>query len=110
VELPPSPKILVIAPQPQGEERTHAEHHLETLERELSSRNRLVKWGQHLQMATAWEKFTDIAQRFQPAVVYYCGHGVSDGNTTRLVFAAARSRKRVEKPVGDLRAILSSGR
>jgi hypothetical protein len=98
--LPPEPKILVVAPEPEGVTHTKAQSHLETLEYRLSLYDHHLSLGDHLQVATTWEGFRQLLGEFQPHIVYYYGHGVGDRYRSRLVFATGEGR-RVDKPVAD---------
>ena len=100
-ELPPSPRTLVVAPQPVGVERTRAESHLEELENELSARDHLLSEGCHLRIVYTWEDFTQAVQEFEPQVVYYYGHGMGNVHKTKLVFAAGKNQKRQDVPIAD---------
>ena len=100
-ELPPSPRILVIAPQPTGAADTKAKDHLEALEDMLSSHDQLLSFGNNLQAANTWEDFVDLTKEFKPQLVYYYGHGIGDGTKTRLVFVSGKALQRVDKPIAD---------
>lgn len=100
-ELPPSPRILVIAPQPVDVPPTYAALHLEALETLLSSHDHLLAWGRHLKRVETWEEFTQEAPAFEPQVVYFYGHGEGDLHRARLAFAG-RPRKELQAvPVAD---------
>ncbi|MCP4213719.1 MAG: hypothetical protein GY765_03635, partial [bacterium] len=45
--------------------------------------------------------YVRLVDEFKPQLVYYYGHGESDGKITRLVFAEGKNRKRADKPVAD---------
>lgn len=101
-ELPPSPRILMVMPEPAGLPKIDAEQHLEELEDTLSTANYLHTIGRHLIVAKTWEEFKQAAKEFKPHVVYYYGHGTSDGRTSALVFAEEAKLRPVEKPVADV--------
>lgn len=105
-ELPPSPRMLVVAPQPVGEQETKASSHLEKLEELLSDADPRHTWGSNLRKAATWEEFTRIVQEFRPEVVYYYGHGVGDRHTSRLMFATDKEHRRVDIPIADVAACL----
>lgn len=100
-ELPPSPKMLVVAPQPDDFPNTRAEPHLEALEDLLSASDHRLSFGNHLRAAYTWEEFTQAIKEFEPQIVYYYGHGVGDMHTARLVFAAGKHQQRKDVPVAD---------
>ncbi|MDM8522029.1 hypothetical protein QUF80_01555 [Desulfococcaceae bacterium HSG8] len=110
-ELPPSPKMLIIAPQPQGVEDTKAEPHLKELEELLSPADSRYTLSPddtkeaHLQVVTTWETFREKLPVFQPDILYYYGHGVGDRYSSRLVFAA-ENNAREDKPAADLLPLL----
>ena len=98
--LPPRPKMLVVAPEPEGVAKTRAKSHLETLEYRLSLHDHHLSLGDHLRVATTWERFRQLLGEFNPHIVYYYGHGVGDRHRSRLVFATGQGQ-RVEKPIAD---------
>lgn len=99
--LPPSPRMLVVAPEPVGEDKTRAKSHLEALEYRLSLYDHHLSLGDHLQVATTWEQFRQQLDEFKPHIIYYYGHGVGDRYRSRLVFAAGKEHRQMEKPIGD---------
>ncbi|MEZ4866210.1 MAG: hypothetical protein R3C14_33140 [Caldilineaceae bacterium] len=100
-ELPPSPRILVVAPQPVGVTATYAARHLEVLEDRLSSHDHLLAWDRHLKLVETWEEFTQQVKAFAPQVVYYYGHGEGDVHNARLTFATGPGRQLLRVPVAD---------
>lgn len=105
-ELPPSPRLLIVAPQPAGVAATRAETHLETLENLLSAADPRHVRGQALRVVETWEAFTQAVAVFQPDVVYYYGHGIGDSHTSRLLFASAQGNRRLDIPIADVAACL----
>ncbi len=102
-ELPPSPRMLIIAPEPPGLNRpTRSEEHLEELEDMLSSHDPRMSFGDNIKAAKTWEDFLQLAASFEPELIYYYGHGVGDRRLTRLVFETGPDRRPVEKPVLDV--------
>lgn len=100
-ELPPSPRLLVIAPQPDGILGTLAEQHLDALEDLLSAHDHLLTWDRHLKLVRTWEEFTRQVKTFEPQIVYYYGHGVGGMDRSRLVFADGANNQRYDAPVAD---------
>lgn len=100
-ELPPSPRMLIIAPQPHGVAPTRAQTHFEKLESHFSAQDHRLALGKNLKLAHTWEEFTQLAKEFEPHIVYYYGHGTGDQDNGRLVFATGTSRQRVDKPIAD---------
>ncbi len=100
-ELPPSPRLLVVAPRPAGLADTKAKDHLEDLEDMLSSHDPLLSFDNHIRVAGTWEDFVRLVEEFKPQLVYYYGHGEGDGKRTRLILAEEKTRKPVDKPMDD---------
>ncbi len=101
-ELPPSPRMLIVMPQPAGEPDTRAKAHLEDLELLLSSADHHFERGKNMQVAATWAEFRRLVKEFQPELLYYYGHGVGDQRTSRLLFARGKTRKRHDVPVADI--------
>lgn len=87
IELPPSPRIMIIMPQPNGWGATSSKVHLQDLERNLSSVNRLHVCGQNLYLVETWEEFQEQLPLIRPHVLYFYGHGDSDTSNSQLIFA-----------------------
>ncbi len=104
--LPPSPKMLVVIPQPAGLRDTHAEAHLEDLELMLVSADHLFGQGRHLRVATTWSDFCRLAGDFRPHLLYYYGHGSGDRRTSRLIFAKNAAGQPLDVPVADVAHVL----
>lgn len=104
--LPPIPRLLIVAPQPNGVSDTQATAHLEELRTELARYLPAYREGpeSQLRVVTDWAALTTTLPEFKPDVLYYYGHGVSrDGEaSTRLVFAGDAEGGRDDRPVGDL--------
>ncbi len=100
-ELPPSPKMLIIAPCPQGIENTQADAHLEELDNLFAARNPLLRIGQNLAVARTWEEFIHLAQTFKPVIIYYYGHAQGDVHKARLLFAQGQKHKLKRVPLTD---------
>ncbi len=101
-ELPPSPKMLIIAPQPANVAATKAEPHLEALEEMLSAADHRLSFGKHLKLVRTWEEFTAALKTFKPQIVYYYGHGKGDFNSSRLLFASGKDHVCKAVPVADV--------
>ncbi|MDM8517039.1 hypothetical protein QUF76_12630 [Desulfobacterales bacterium HSG16] len=100
-ELPPSPKMLIVAPQPAGAEKTHAESHIAEIEDLLSSHDLRFTSGKNILFVHTWEEFTAAVKEFCPQIVYYYGHGEGNFQKANLVFATGRNNQRIDKPVAD---------
>ncbi len=100
-ELPPSPKMLVAIPDPDGVQATGGEQHLDQLEDHLASADARLVRGQHLAVARTWDEFRALAAELKPSVVYFYGHGEGDRRSSRLVFEAAGGKRR-DVPLADV--------
>jgi hypothetical protein len=132
-ELPPSPKLLIAAPQPEQWPDTQAGPHIAELQDLLSAADVSYIDNSRLRVATSWKTFLAEIGTFQPDLVYYYGHGTGDRHSTRLVFAddnhatcevsvadfAAALRHQLKTPLlaayinccqGDAGGILGAGR
>lgn len=100
-ELPPEPRMLIIAPEPAGVEKTRAAAHLDTLEYRLSTFDFRLSRDYNIKTAQTWEEFRRLLQTFKPHIIYYYGHGMGDQFNSRLVFAAGPQAERADKPIVD---------
>lgn len=100
-ELPPSPQLLFVMPEPKAQPPTGATHHLESLEKLLSGANRRHAQGYNLKVVKTWDEFAEASRSFKPDVVYFYGHGSGDLQKSSLVFETADQRGTVLKPVAD---------
>jgi len=98
VELPPAPRLLVIAPQPQDIVDTDADTHMAALQGRLSSGDAHMQWGKYLRRVSAWDEFVAVLPEFRPHLIYYYGHGMGTEYRADLVFADTRG-KRKDVPV-----------
>ncbi len=100
VELPPSPRLLVIAPQPTDVADTEADAHLEALQERLSGSDARLVWGNHLRKVSGWEEFVAVLPEFRPHLVYYYGHGTGTEHRGELTFTTPQGKAR-KIPVAD---------
>ncbi len=105
-ELPPSPRLLVVAPEPSAWTPTHAAAHLEELEETLSAADSHFRRGRHLRVVSSWEELAPALDELQPHLLYYYGHGQGTLNSSRLVFARGAERSPREVPVADFAQLL----
>ncbi len=105
-ELPPSPRILVVAPEPIGVEQTNAEAHIENIIKRLSEIDKRLSLNTNVKVADTWEEYVRLANVFDPHVVYYYGHGEGDSYSSRLVFATGKDSKRRDIPGADFALVL----
>ncbi|MCP5004078.1 MAG: hypothetical protein GY941_09070 [Planctomycetes bacterium] len=89
-ELPPSPRILIIAPEPEGVEHTRAKTHIEDIINKISETDDRLREGNKIRIVYTWEEYEKFVNEFVPEIVYYYGHGVGNSNSTRLVFATGK--------------------
>ena len=106
-DLPPSPTIVVAAPEPEGVPPTFAEAHLRKLEDLLSSADPRMAIGRHIKLVQTWEEFCIAVRLHNPDIVYYYGHGAGDSGRSRLIFEDA-GRQPDETPVRDVEIELSN--
>jgi len=102
IELPPSPKILIVMPQPAELPETKAESHLERLEDLLSSADHRHYRGRNLRVVFTYEDFEQEIKLFQPHVLYYYGHGIGNTDSSRLCFATGKERNLREILIADI--------
>ncbi|WP_133512264.1 hypothetical protein [Candidatus Thiosymbion oneisti] len=94
VELPPAPRLLVIAPQPTDVKGTDADAHLAALQEQLSSRDAHMQWGKHLRRVDDWDEFVAVLPEFRPHLIYYYGHGRGTEHRSELIFATHQGQAR----------------
>jgi len=99
-EFPSSPRMLVLAPQPAGFEKTDAENHLRTLKEKLKDHPGFAA-GENLKTARTSDEFCGLLRDFSPHIVYYYGHGIGDINKPKLAFAAGENSLRHDIMAGD---------
>ncbi|MFO1429397.1 MAG: hypothetical protein U1F76_04540 [Candidatus Competibacteraceae bacterium] len=105
-ELPPSPHLLVVMPQPANIRDTEARIHLEELEEMLSQADHHFYQGKHLHVVRTWEEFQAQVVKQHFDLLYYYGHGIGDKDRSRLVFAADKTQVRKDVPIVDLATCL----
>lgn len=94
-ELPVSPRVLVIAPQPITLGPTNAKFHIEEIERKFST-------GGNLRVACTWKDFNEMIDTFKPQIVYFYGHSIGDIYTTHLFFEDSMNSDEYRKiPASD---------
>jgi len=106
--LPPSPRLLMVTPQPTGWADTEAAEHIAELELMLAVVNPLHAKGKSFRVVESWEDFKSALISFRPHIVYFYGHGTADENASRLVFAAAAGNAPLLVPAVDFAALLRS--
>ena len=99
--LPVNLRLMVVAPQPAGLEKTGAPDHLRALKKELERYDTRLTSKEWWMEVDTWELFMDRLQTYKPHLIYYYGHGVGDEDTVRLCFAEGVRRKRKDVPVLD---------
>ncbi len=104
-ELPPRPKILVAAPQPDEREATEAEEHLQDFRNLLTAADFAYGDDSRFKIVTNLPSFLDELDTFRPDILYYYGHGIGNQHTTRLLFTDRKGRA-VATPLPDLVAAL----
>ncbi len=109
-ELPPSPRILIIAPVPAGVENTRAKTHIENVENKMSTSDHRLRIGNKISVAYTWEDYKRFVAEFVPEIIYYYGHGVGDSNSTSLVFATGKGNEQKNVPVVNFAQVIKQMR
>lgn len=104
--LPASPRLLVVLPEPTGWPPTRARTHLEALEQCFAPFDRHLTLGSNIARATTWEEFRQQLPNFKPHIIYYYGHGSGDRHHARLIFATGARNKAIEKPIAEFAQML----
>ncbi|MES1245135.1 MAG: hypothetical protein ABUT39_26255 [Acidobacteriota bacterium] len=104
-ELQPSPRMLIVAPEPPGWPPTQAAEHLDELEEMLGEADPRFKRNQHLKVVRGWDEIAPALASFQPHLLYYYGHGKGGMATSRLVFSSPSALEQTV-PVADLAQLL----
>jgi hypothetical protein len=99
--LPPSPNLLIVAPEPKDLSPTKAAQHIDELEKRLSAADRYFKRGEHLRIVKTWEELLLILPEFELDLLYFYGHGRGTFDSSRLLFPDPDGRAR-EVPVANL--------
>jgi hypothetical protein len=106
-ELPPRPKILAVAPQPDELPATGAEEHLQEMKELLTAADLAYGDPDRFRVVTDLASFYAELENLQPDILYYYGHGIGNQQTTRLLFAGQQGQVR-ETPLPDLAAALQN--
>jgi hypothetical protein len=104
-ELPPSPTILAVTPQPSGWGNTEAQEHITEFQEMLATADIAYTDDSRFKNVCTWSAFFTHLETFQPDILYYYGHGTGDRHTTRLVFMDENKRG-IKKPLPDILAAL----
>lgn len=81
--LPPSPRILMMMPEPDGVPGTEAGAHIDELEALLSASDPYLERGQHLALVHTWEDLRQALADRRYDLLYYYGHGLGDRDKSR---------------------------
>ena len=105
--LPPSPKLLVVAPEPTATYgRTDADRHAEDVVAKLAHYDDAYARDDAVPIVRTWNEFRDAVSWHRPNIVYYYGHGTGDRSGVRLVFEK-KNRQPDERALADVRGILT---
>ena len=96
--LPPSPRILIIAPQSSD---TKVNYHINDLIDMLSCYDHRFTLGDHIELSETWEDYEQKVVKFKPQIIYYFGHCSSDRNKMSLMFVQNEDRRRVKISVSE---------
>lgn len=105
-EVPPHPRLLIVAPEPSDQHPTRAQEHLKELEELLSTASRYFKRGKHLEIVSTWEDLKPALDRCKPDLLYYYGHGKGNQKGSQLLFATGPNRTTREVAVIDFAHLL----
>ena len=94
VELPSSPKLLMVIPQPAQCRQTEGVEHRDELKRLLESVAPRMADPDHFHVVTTWEAYVRETGRNRYDIIYYYGHGGGNAMKSRLVFEAAGNEPR----------------
>ncbi len=108
-EMPSSPRILIIAPEPTGQSKTKAESHIKVIEEKFCAYDINYRIGYNLEVVYTIEDFKSSLEKSkpQPHIVYFYGHGIGDFYTSMLVFATRSDRHQYNLLVRDFSRYLS---
>ena len=106
-ELPPSPKILVVTPQPSDWGNTKSQEHITELQEMLASADVTYTNDSCFKTVGTWPEFLSHLKTFHSDILYYYGHGTGHRHATRLVFVDENKRA-LEKPLPDILAALQN--
>ena len=100
-ELSPSPKILIIAPEPEQLPHTNASTHIDDIVKVLAVHDELLTIENHINIVYSWDEFVKRIDKLTPDIVYYYGHGILEGRVTRLAFCSNNNKSLIKKPITD---------
>ena len=108
-ELPPSPRLLMVAPEPTGVGATKWSEHFSELKRLLEEGGPQLAAEDHFRCVHTWDQFQDAVRGADWDAVYYYGHGLGDRNQSRLVFETGDGGQ-LERGMGDVADALRTAR
>jgi hypothetical protein len=100
VELPPSPKMLMVVPQPGDLPNTEGSDHRDAVRRLLEKFSPRMADADHFRVVATQQDY-DKTRDSKYDVVYYYGHGAGTRNESRLLFESAQSPTAVPVPMRD---------
>lgn len=106
-ELPPSPKIIVAAPEPSDFNTTGAQKHIGDLRAMLESSDSAYTGDTRFRTVVTWDDLKSAVKSFQPDIFYYYGHGTGNEDASKLVFADT-GNKSDKRSVADLGQVVQN--
>ncbi len=100
-ELPPLPRMLVVAPEPRQLPGTGRDLHINQLQLLLRKCDPRAATPDRFRVVRTWDELTAALRDGAWDIVYYYGHGLGDVNRSRLVFEAPTGGELLEIPAGD---------
>jgi hypothetical protein len=105
--LPPSPRMLILAPTPAHLPDTEADAHLTELDAVLRECDPLLQIGENIAVTHDWASFVGAATAQHWDLFYYYGHATGDGSKTRLLIDG-KGERFAETPVANLADALAN--
>ena len=110
LELPPRPKILMVAPEPKSASATNRDQHITTLQLLLRQADPGMAAPGQFKVVFTWEKFKDAVEQEPFDIIYYWGHGLGNQVRNRLVFESSADGNSKEKAIVDFADVLRNGK
>jgi len=102
IELPPLPRILMVAPQPESQDLTQRDEHISEFQRLLRVCDARAASADRFRVVFSWEDFQEAVAGDGYDIVYYYGHGTGTLNRSRLLLESREATGHVEIAVSDM--------
>jgi hypothetical protein len=83
IDISPSPRIMIVMPEPGDQDGTEAGDHLKDLQDIFSAHT----YNKIIYTVKTWDDFKAKINTVKPHMLYYYGHGESEEGNSRLLFA-----------------------